>query len=198
MKINHVIAVLFLMVLIWGCTADTGNEPSNYSPETLTANGWTQFENGEYTLALNNFKEAVRASNTYVDAYNGAGWASARLQNLSDAANYFSQCLGLDQNYKDALAGFSFLENARKNYQNAIDYGNQLMLLDANWSFPHDANLDIYDIYLVMAESYFALEDFANSLIYVKKIDPTFNADVNTYEGKAQLADKIEQIRGNG
>ena len=198
MKIQLAIIVVIFAGLFLYCDSDTGNEPTNYSPETLTANGWTQYENGEYTLALNNFQEAIRASNVYVDAYNGAGWASAKLQNLSDAANYFSQCLSLDANYKDALAGSAFLENARKNYQKAVDAGTQLLALDANWTFSHDSALDVFDIYLVLAESYFALEDFVNSLTQVQKIDPTFTADVTTYEGKAKLADKIEELRGNG
>ena len=150
---------------------------------------------GEYTLALNNFKEAIRASDTYIDAYNGAGWTSARLQQLSQAADYFSQCLNLDANYNDGLAGNAFLAHARKEYQTAIDNGNKLVANDSNWNFSHDSNIDILGIYLVLAESYFALEDFTNSLLQVQKIDPTFSVDVSTYEGKAKLADKIEALR---
>ncbi len=197
MKI-HLLMIIIAVGLFFSCESDVGTEPSNYSPETLTANGWTQFENGEYTLALNSFKEAIRASDTYVDAYNGAGWASARLQNLTDAASYFSQCLNLDANYADGLAGNTFLSHARKNYQTAVSDGNKLATNNPNWSFSHDTTLDILDIYLVLAESYFALQDFTNSLLQVQKIDPTFSADVNTYEGKAKLADKIEELRGNG
>ncbi|NOZ63101.1 MAG: tetratricopeptide repeat protein [Calditrichaeota bacterium] len=195
MKIPFFLVIVIAIGLFFSCQSDVGTEPSNYSPEKLTADGWTQFENGEYTLALNNFKEAIRASDTYVDAYNGAGWTNARQQNLSDAASYFSQCLNLDANYNDALAGNSFLAHARKDYQTAVQDGNKVVANDPNWDFSHDANIDIVDVYLVLAESYFALQDFTNSLLQVQKIDPTFSVDVSTYEGKAKLADKIEALR---
>ena len=54
---------------------------------------------------------------------------------------------------------------------------------------------DFNDLILLRAMSYYAIADFASSLGEVRRLQPSFYADVDTVEGRAALAEKIETLR---
>jgi tetratricopeptide (TPR) repeat protein len=178
------------------CELQEGITPIDKNVEQLVNEGWDQFKSGNYQLALEKFEEAIAIDNNYAEAYNGAGWSSARLTNLSDAVAYFNQSISKNSSLIDAHAGLAFVYNAQKQYQSAINSANKALGLSSNWQFSHDETIGYNDLYLILAASYFALGDFGQSLAYVKKLNPSFIADMTTYEGKSELAEEIERLRG--
>jgi hypothetical protein len=68
--------------------------------------------------------------------------------------------------------------------------------LSSNWLFSYNETLGYEDLDLILSASYFALRDLSQSLTYVKKLNPSFAADITTYEGESALAEEIERLRG--
>lgn len=184
---------LFLVTII-GCSG-VGTEPSNFTPAELTDQGWQNFSSANYQSALDKFEEAINKDDSFVEALSGAGWACARLLKLNNAVTYFSQGISQSSNLIDAYAGLAFVYHAQKQYSLAIASANNALTINAHWDFSHDTTLDYKDLHLIMAECYFTLLDFSNSLAQVKILNPSFSANVNTFEGRAALAAEIERLR---
>jgi len=197
MKFLKYTMTCLIILLMVGCTGNNGIAPvENYTAQELTEQGWELFGTVDYQRALEKFQEAISKDASYVEAHCGTGWAAARLKDLAKSANYFSSCISLNSSYVDAHAGIAFVYNAQKSYllsnTSAIEALNQ----DATWTFLHDETLSYKDLYLLLAENYFALLDFKESLARVKILNPSFTADVTTYDGRAALAAEIERLRG--
>jgi len=193
MKILKYILIIFLIIQ---CDSDNGFTPSDKEVEELVLEGWEKFGYRGYANALEKFLEAIDKDDSYAEAYNGAGWASARLTNLSDAVNYFNQCIALSSTNADARAGLAFTYNAQKDYQSAIDQANSALGVNAVWIFSQDKTLSHRDLRVVLAESYFALGNLTASLNQVLILNPSFSADINTFDGKSSLSEEIERLRG--
>ena len=197
MKLNIYMTIILIIAIFYiNCDKDNGTDPVEENAKTLTTEGWDSFTNSNYQNALSKFNEAIEKDNNYKDAHNGAGWANARLQNLTEAVNFFSQCLNIDSDFVDAHAGLAFTYNAQKEYQQCIHSANTALHESANWNFEHDQTLNYKDLRLILAESYYANKNFSASLSEVKKLNSSFNTNVNTLEGKAELAVEIERLRG--
>jgi tetratricopeptide (TPR) repeat protein len=196
MKIGKYIFCLSIFLLIINCELQDGITPPDENVEELVNEGWEQFKSGNYQLALETFQDAIARDNNYAEAYNGAGWASARLTNLSNAVSYFTQCISLNASLVTAHAGLAFVYNAQKEYASAINSANKALSLRSNWLFTYDESIGYKDLHLILAASYFALGNFSQSLAQVQKLNPSFTADFNTYEGKSALAEEIERLRG--
>ncbi|HDQ00208.1 MAG TPA: hypothetical protein ENN22_13645 [bacterium] len=192
----HWLLFSLLIFFIAGCDIDGGAGTDNFTAQELTEQGWTLFISKNYKSAANKFVEAFGKDPGYTEAYTGAGWAYARSLNLDKAVDSFSAGIALNTNLADAHAGLAFVYNAQKSYQNSIQSAQQALTINANWNFAHDQTLDYQDLHLLMAESYFALLDFNNSLAQVKLLNPAFDVDVTTYEGRSALAAEIERLRG--
>jgi len=193
-KMTYILIAIFTAI-IGSCGSENVFKPVDKEAQVLVEEGWEKFSYRGYQNALLKFQEAITKDDTYSEAYCGAGWASARIPNLQTASNYFSQCLSLDIYYADAYAGLAFVYNAGKAYQNSISSAQYTLELNSKWAFDHDSSLDYKDLYLIMAEDYFALGDLSSSLAQVKLLDPTFDANVDSFEGKQALAEKIERLR---
>lgn len=196
MKINKYFLIYLLILFIFNCGEDNGFKPPNKEAKELTDDGWQKFEYSGYQNALTKFKEAMNIDSNYAEAYSGAGWASARLTNLSDAVSYFIQCISLNSSHVDAHAGLAFVYNAKKEYQLSINSGNNALSYNAQWTFEHDQTISHHDLHLILAENYFALSNYSESLNHVSILNPLFTADIDTFEGKSALAEEIERLRG--
>lgn len=186
--------IILILFLIFACDADNGTDP-DLTAEELIAQGWENFESADYSAALTSFEEAISKDETIADAFNGAGWTNGRLTNLTDAVSRFSSAITLNANLTDAHAGLAFAHNAQKSYQSAINSANTAIGLESGWDFSHDETLDYKDLHLLLAESYFATLDFTSSLAQVQILNPSFTADVNTFDGRSALAAEIERLR---
>ncbi|MCK4416670.1 MAG: hypothetical protein KAV99_00695 [Candidatus Latescibacteria bacterium] len=187
--------LVIIALSISGC-GDKGAEPEKTAPE-LIAEGWQAYEARDYGGALSKFNEVVTKDATLADAYTGLGWTNAKLNVLSSAVTNFSQCLSLDPRNLDAKAGLAFVYNAQNEYSQSITKANEVLSIDPNWSFSHDNTLSSGDLHLLIAENYYALAEFENSLTEVRSfLNTSFAADVTTPEGRAALAAEIERLRG--
>ncbi|MDZ7330872.1 MAG: tetratricopeptide repeat protein [candidate division KSB1 bacterium] len=190
---------IFLIIVclggIIGCEVQHGTDISDGQIAELIQAGWEQFEAGNYTLGVQKFEQAISRNETSAEAYCGAGWCYARLTNLSSAVLNFNEAISLDASLVDVHAGLAFVYYAQKQYSSAISSANKTLSLSSNYLFAHDRNLSYKDLYLVIAACYFALGDFTQSLAFVKKLNPSFSADVATFDGKSALAEEIERLR---
>ncbi len=196
MKVGKYIFCLSILLLIINCELQNGITPPDKIVEELVNEGWEQFKSGNYQLALEKFQDVIVRDNNYAEAYNGAGWASARLTNLTNAVSHFTQCITLNSSHVAAHAGLAFVYSAQKKYESAINSANKALSLRSNWLFTYDESIGYKDLHLILAASYFALGNFSQSLAQVQKLNPSFTADINTYEGKSALAEEIERLRG--
>ena len=196
MKLFKYIMFSFMVLLMAGCDGDNGTTPGDFTAQELTEQGWEKFGTVDYERASEKFQKAIKMDANYVEAYSGAGWAEARLTNLVNAESYFSQCISLNSSYIDGLAGIAFVYNAQKNYQSAITSATNALTKSSTWAFLHDETLNYKDLHLLLAECYFALLNFSESLNQVKILNSTFTADISTYDGRAALAAEIERLRG--
>ena len=67
-------ACLCSIVVVLGCGGDGGGPTDTAS--SLTAAGWTLFEQGEYELAIDKFGRALGLDADYADAFNGLGYST--------------------------------------------------------------------------------------------------------------------------
>ncbi len=196
MRVIKYISCLLLILLLLNCNVQNGTTPTDNEVEALVKDAWEEFEAGNYSLASDKFEEAFAKDNGYAEAYNGAGWSRSRLTDLPNSVSYFTECIDLNSSLVDAHAGLAFVYNAQKFYQSTITSAKKALSISSNWQFSHDQTISYTDLYLILAASYFALGDFSQSLTYVKKLNPSFAANVATYEGKSKLAEEIERLRG--
>ena len=203
MKIIKYFIILLIAFLVASCGEDNGFTPTSKEVQDLVDEGWENFGYSVqgagtlgYEAALETFTEAISKDGTFADAYNGAGWSSARLARLSDAIQYFEKCLQQNENMTDAISGLAFVYNAQKSYSASNSQANSALSKDNQWQFSYDQSVNYKDLYLIMAENYFALKNYSQSLSYVKLLNPDFTADVTTITGKSELAEEIERLLG--
>jgi tetratricopeptide (TPR) repeat protein len=143
----------------WGCEGDDGVAP----PPSLVEQGWNAFESGDFASAASRFQAEINGNPGNARAHNGLGWANAKLGNLSAAITNFSQALskgfrGVDPHAGQALV-YRDLEPV--DYALAIAAANAALAADPDYQFAHDPALDYLDLHLVLAQSHFALGDYA-------------------------------------
>ncbi len=203
MKISKYVTILMIAFLVASCGEDNGFTPVTKEVKDLVEDGWETFGYSVlgagtlgYQNALEIFNEAISKDSTYAEAYNGAGWASARLARLSDAIQYFQDGINLNANLIDAIAGLAFTYNAQKSYAASNTQAISAINQNNQWQFSYDQSVNYKDLYVILAENYFALKNYSQSLYYVKLLNPGFSADVNTIAGKSLLAEEIERLLG--
>ena len=136
----------------------------------------------------------------YIDGYNGAGWCCVRFNQPDSAIFYFSR--GLDYIQVDSsqvrfemLAGLTMSYHVIGDYTRTITKGNELYTFRPFFEFTHDWKINYRDVILVVSASHYALGEYAQSLIWVQKLDDTFSVDVSSNVGRADLIKKIEALQ---
>ncbi|MFC1887682.1 tol-pal system YbgF family protein [Candidatus Cloacimonadota bacterium] len=192
--IKYLIILILFMFIFSGCSKDSSS--SGLSDEEKLALAWDHFGFAEYQEAIDTFLELIEDDVFLAESYSGLGWSYSRSGQLLNAVSSYSNGLlsePANDIADDIYAGLSFAHEALGEFDNAltssIEVGN-------GWQFDHDSNLSFNDIVLLRAICYYALADFANSLLEVQILAPDFECDVNTEEGRAALAAKIEELRG--
>jgi len=195
--------VLLIVIFIITCGEENSVTPISEEAEQLVQDGWETFGYGvlgggsrTYENALNHFLSAIDIDSTYAAAYTGAGWSSARLNQLTNAISYFTKSVSFNSAEIDAHAGMAFVLNAQKNYSDSNAAAEEALQLNAAWLFVYDQSVSHADLHLILAENYFALGNFSSSLAEVKVLNPSFDANISTFEGKSTLAEEIERLRG--
>jgi tetratricopeptide (TPR) repeat protein len=181
-------------------TAPGGGGGTTYAERVAAA--WNTFTAGDYTAARDAFADAIDQDPEPADAWAGLGWSELRRDDLEAAHQAFadgSDNPGSDAVRADLLAGWAFAWNARQGAVNRHAESNdrleQAEDLEPDWTFEPLPGLDFQDLAILAAENLFALGELDASLARVQTIDPAFTADVQTPDGQAALAARIEELR---
>lgn len=190
---------LLALAFVLGCGGGGDTGPAE-SASSRTAEGWALFESGDYEGAIEKFERAITLDDSYADAYNGLGWTYAALDYLSMSLESFGRAIsegGHSTVLTDCYAGSSpvyrDLDSRPSNFDSAAVYASNALSLNRVYVFEHDDGFDWHDLHLIMAQSYFALNDYVSA-----------NARVDSAGGNAQdpgsptfvvdLADEIERL----
>jgi tetratricopeptide (TPR) repeat protein len=189
------IAALFSsLLLVYGCGED---ENGGITPEELIKQGWAKFEAGNYGDASADFNAAIGLSADTNEAYLGLGWAELRQSHAGLAENAFVTYLAKASDSNDAKAGLALAYHALDKFEDAIDMANEVLSANPSWSLSlHDISINHLDLALVLADSYYETGDFSQSLQIVQDYFdlPSFEPDIETPEGRAELAEKIKDL----
>lgn len=198
-KSGFLLSLIIVLTLGPGCGGGGDTAPAE-SASSRTAEGWTLFEAGDYEGAIEKFARAITLDATYAEAYGGLGWSYARLDSLSMSLNNFGKAIAGNGNsgvLVDSYAGSSpvyrDLDTRPSHFDSAAVYASNALSLSGRYIFEHDSDFDWHDLHLVMAQSYFALNDYTSA-----------NARVDSLGGNVQnpgspsfvedLADEIERL----
>jgi tetratricopeptide (TPR) repeat protein len=199
------LGLLPALVLLPGCGGGGDSGPSD-SASSLTAEGWALFESGEYGLSVDKFERALALDPSYADAYNGLGWCYAGLDSLSRSLDYFgraiteaSQSVVLADSYAGSSPVYRDLDTRPSHFDSAAVYASSALSLDKRYVFDHDHGFDWHDLHLIMAQSYFALSNYASAKARVDSLggnvldpgSPSFIEDL------AEEIERLESVYGN-
>ena len=162
--------------------------------------GWELMAELDYRGAIPNFQEGTDLDPTYADAYNGLGWAYAKLSSADTSAGHFitgetkgdTSVVGTE-----ILAGLAFSKLALGEFEDAVSNGKEALGRDSTWVFEHDTNIFYDHLTLAVATGYYGWGKFDTSLVWVQQLDPTYDTDVTTLQGRFDLAAMLEELRGS-
>jgi tetratricopeptide (TPR) repeat protein len=165
-KLSAFLAALLLMLVTVGCDREGENIPTSFpTVSSLKIDGWSYFENAQYTDAITSFNGAKNRNATDIDAYNGLGWSYARVSDYSNAESNFKLMMSLSTSadiLADAYAGLALMNfatprdlavsarNARDSV--AIDFIDKVFALKSNYAFTHDDRINAKMLYKVVAQ----------------------------------------------
>jgi len=174
----YFIIIVLIMLLILNC-GDTDRPRLPYSPfyENLVSEGWELYLDGNYSEALEVFREAINRDVTKADAFLGSGYCNLRLGDTTNAEAAFVLIFGFDvsdQVLADAYAGMSANYYYKKDYVNSIIYAKKVLEIKPDWAFSRDNSLDYNDIKATIAKSYLNMGDYYNAQRWLDAITDNF------------------------
>ncbi len=189
------VIALFGLIILTGCRKKILPATDDYSEY-----GWTVINDGDYTQALTQFRDALGLDPENPDAYNGIGWIFVNMNEPDSAISYFTAGLGLavpgSQQQLEIYTGRAYSYHASNQYLSSIDDCNEVLATDSAFVFSRDTTITASTVATLLAASYFGVGDYTNALLAVQVVDAAFQVDVNTETGLAQLAEKIEALKG--
>ena len=190
------VALFSSLLLVYGCGED--DDGGGQSAQQLINQGWAKFGAGDHAGASADFNAALGLDPQAYEAYFALGWAELRMSHAGLAQNAFETYLdsvSSGSNIPDAKAGLALAYHAQDMFNDAIDAAEEVLGANPTWSFSRAPSIDYQDLALILAQSYYEIGDFDQSLQAVRDfLDPAFSADTSTPEGRKQLADKLEDL----
>ena len=182
-----------ILLSINSCGSST-TDVDQQQPISKLSEAWTLFEKKDFATAINHFQSVIDESDD-INAYVGIGYSYMFRNDYFNATLRLNQALSTKPINADLLGALVFILNAEGNDINSSNqFADQLLTLDKDWSFGHGLNLTVMDIYLVQAQNYFILADFASSLSRLQLIDSTYSINVDTESGILELGETIELL----
>jgi hypothetical protein len=196
MKTTTRLILVILLAALAGCGGDdNGTAPTPKTDFQVYEGAWSSLRLGDTTGAESGFRTLLNRGALVPQAFDGLGWTFLVAVDADSALANFRHAVdaGVDStNTEDqARAGQCVSANALGEHTEAVFAGARV---DENWTFTHTSTVTHDDVALTMAASHFALGDFVESLDALKMVDPAFNADMATVEGRARLAARIEAL----
>ena len=223
-KIN----LMIMMIFVLSCEAD---DPLSFYGGTelvdLVESAWASFRDGDFEVSLATFQEAKEIADdqtgtdtllihsTYGSIHTGIGWCNLRLLNADIARdnfitsqNYvlysFGTSVGLMASYFE-LGNAIPIDTSQINL--AIEIGHWIFSSGMPEEFENDVTINVDDVKLLMAKSYYAKGDLSNNandgsgaLYWILQLDSGYvylNADPvtwNLYGNGVQDFDSFDEI----
>ncbi|TES93190.1 MAG: tetratricopeptide repeat protein [Candidatus Cloacimonadota bacterium] len=182
--------IVFICLILAGCPDFPRIGPASVE------RAWTYYDEGEYDKAIKEFDDVIEDEPDNGEAYNGLGWCYGKLGELTSAVDDFNIALEKADTLIDPYAGLTFVYSDIPQDQDCVDAATTLIQRDPLYFFGHDNDIDVDDVRLVKAKSLCNLGNFTSALVEVKILNPSFNCDVSTPEGREALLAEIERLRG--
>lgn len=186
-------AVLAAILSSSGCGDDGGG--TKVDPVVLQlAAGWSRFEEGNYTGAIEKFEEAVGTAPGLGDGHNGLGWCYLRLDSLDAALDEFQVAVAKGFVGAGAQAGRCLILNRKDEYRQAVVAGEAALAADPVFELEGDATIDIRDVRLAMAQSMYALGEYTDALEQIVVVDPSISINIHSAGFAGELLGAIEDL----
>ncbi len=197
------VMVLLMLIAVAGCeNGDDEADSTDLTTAELLERGWENFEQSNYSAALEDFQTVTNRDVSICDAWNGAGWSSGRISGgLKDALEYFNRAIELDQNKYDAIGGLAFAIYQDSQFdstklRSSIDISIDLLSAKPLWRFLHEQTLDFMDLKLMIAAAHYGLNEYEQSFTVIKEnFNSSFEADLSIPSGRRELLEEIERLR---
>lgn len=184
--------ILLLALLMVGCRERIEPETPDY-----VEYGWELIAEGDYRGAIAQFEEGTDIDDDYADGWNGLGWAYAKLGVADTSVTNFTEGVSLSDTTvvgTEILAGRSFARLALGSFSGAVSDGKNALSATPNWAFRRDPLIDYEHVELTVATGFYGLGEFDSSLVWVRKLDSEFTANVATVAGVSRLAAKLADL----
>ncbi len=192
-RVCALIVCIGALTMFFGCGGDGGGGPTR-TAASVTAEGWTLFEDSQYEDAKDKFDEALTLDDEYADAYNGLGWSNAKLDLLAESIDSFTQCISNGMTTADPYAGEAAVYRDYNNrYDDAISAANTALSKDRRYTFTHDTSFDWKDLMVILAQSCFGTKDYETANAWVDSLPGGQPQDPESID-TAELADEIERL----
>ena len=202
-----ILCSLIFIVSFIGCGKDDGIDLSGTASSELERLGWQAFQNNNFSNAEMYFNELTkRDEHYYLVGHGGLGWTFLKTHQYSNSRNEFRKFFDLDtlniyvpadSLTRDVRAGQTIVHSATLDHNRVLEFSNGFIAnnnTNNNWRFRYDRTITVADVRLMRAVSQIALANFADAYAMVRLIDPTFETDINTVEGRIVLVRKIEEM----
>ena len=207
MNPKHLLFLIIISIFLKGCLFEKKNEEviDIPTPELIEL-GWSSFQSAKYSDSEKYFNELTSREDGYLVGHSGLGWTFLRTYKYQNARSEFNKFFSLDSLgvyapadslTRDVRAGQTLTFSALSEHPDVITVSQGFVASNAvnnNWSFRFDRTLTVSDIRLLRAVSQVALSNFADAYAMVRLIDPTFETDIATVEGRLALIMKIEEL----
>ena len=188
-KIPLFLLILGLVVFI-GCDNSSDDIPTGSVVDVpfLIETGWTNFQNGEYSEAVDNFREATSRDALSAEAYLGLGWSQLRdgsyAAAISSIYNVESlidlgmvQAGNIDRFKAESYACMAgtyqgLYPNDIPQYAPlVVQYVNMTLDIDPDFQFTYDNNVNRRTLIVSKADAYYVQGDFINALNTITELD---------------------------
>ena len=145
--------------------------------ESITRNGWIWFAQNQMDSAAYYFNQALLQNDEYGWAFIGLGWVQLRQGDLLEALANFDTGLTFESTQLDGRVGRAAINLSFNEYNAVISDGNYVLNTDANYVFEYDETVDYRDVHILLAQAYYAKEDFESAQGQCNILDPNNGLD---------------------
>jgi len=185
--------VSLLALIVGGCRTLVEPETPDY-----VLYGWELMADTSYRAAIDQFETGTELDPSYADGWNGLGWAYARLGAADTSELRFTTAATKSDTTivgTEILAGRSFARLALGQFSLAVGDAKGALALTPDWIFRRDITVTYQHLYLTAATGFYGQGKFDSCLVWVKRLDSSFGADVATLSGRSRLAAKLEALK---
>jgi tetratricopeptide (TPR) repeat protein len=195
-KIAVIFVALFLFI-VSACDRKGENIPT-FPPtaDSRLSEGWSNFEAGNYSIAIERFAAAKNRDASYADAYRGLGWSYSRVMDFTNAESNFKIYATLFKDdpakLNDVNAGLATMFGAAGNDSKAIELSELVIAADANYSFDHDPRVNTSSLRALIARSYYNQGNYLATLEFIlNNLDAAF---LSSLIGDGTLQEKNNDV----